>query len=304
MKPSVTRSKWFLQLLLVLVTLFWGLSYIWVKQITDAGMHVNAFASIRYILATCCMLPLTLRELKTATKTDWKNGFIIGGLLYGALFFQTVGLQYTTPASSAFITTAYVVMVPFVMWVLMKQKPEKQILLAILICVVGLYFLNMQPGQGLAINLGNVLTLICALCWAMQVTYISVAGQQTGTKLLAFLPLLTGAILATLVSLCTGAYGCVPQALPKAWLPVVLCALMPSVGCGLLQAYVQKYLDPANAAVIYTLESVITCVVSILMGFEAFSLRLVLGGSLIIGAVLLAQLPLPGKKNKEKEETV
>ena len=302
MKGSIVRSKWFLELLLVLVTLFWGLSYIWVKQITDAGMNVHAFASIRYIIATGCMLPLTLRELKTSTKTDWKNGFIIGGLLYGALVFQTIGLNYTTPASSAFITTAYVVMVPFVMWVLMKQKPEKQIVLAILICVAGLYFLNMQPGQGLAINLGNVLTLICALCWALQVTYISVAGQQTGTKLLAFLPLVTGAMFATAVSLCTGAYAGLAETFPKVWLPVVLCALMPSVACGLLQAYVQKYLDPASAAVIYTLESVITCVVSILMGFERLSLRLVLGGGLIIGAVLLAQLPLPGKNKKEKEE--
>jgi drug/metabolite transporter (DMT)-like permease len=101
MKGSIVRSKWFLELLLVLVTLFWGLSYIWVKQITDAGMNVHAFASIRYIIATGCMLPLTLRELKTSTKTDWKNGFIIGGLLYGALVFQTIGLNYTTPASSA-----------------------------------------------------------------------------------------------------------------------------------------------------------------------------------------------------------
>ncbi|MBR6555517.1 MAG: DMT family transporter [Clostridia bacterium] len=303
MKTSITRSKWFLELLLVLVTLFWGLSYIWVKQITDAGLNVNAFASIRYIIATCCMLPLTLREVKQATKTDWKNGFIIGGLLYGALFFQTTGLNYTTPASSAFITTAYVVMVPFVMWVLMKKRPEKQILFAILICVVGLYFLNMQPGQGLTLNFGNVLTLVCALCWALQVTYISVAGQQTGTKLLAFLPLVTGAIFATVASLLTGAYAGVAEILPKTWLPVVLCALMPSVACGLLQSYVQKYLDPANAAVIYTLESVITCVVSILMGFEQFSLRLVLGGGLIIGAVLLAQLPLPGKQKKEKETT-
>ena len=301
MKTPITRAKWFLELLLVLVTLFWGLSYIWVKRITDAGMNVNAFASIRYIIATGCMLPLTMRELKTATKTDWKNGFIIGGLLYGALFFQTTGLNYTTPASSAFITTAYVVMVPFVMWVLMKKKPEKQILLAILICVVGLYFLNMQPGQGLTLNFGNLLTLVCALCWALQVTYVSVAGQQTGTKLLAFLPLITGAIFATAASLCTGAYSGLAEVLPQVWVYVVLCALMPSVACGLLQAYVQKYLDPASAAVIYTLESVITCVVSVLMGFEHLSVRLVLGGGLIIGAVLLAQLPLPGKKNKEKE---
>ena len=303
MKTSITRSKWFLELLLVLVTLFWGLSYIWVKQITDAGLNVNAFASIRYIIATCCMLPLTLREVKQATKTDWKNGFIIGGLLYGALFFQTTGLNYTTPASSAFITTAYVVMVPFVMWVLMKKKPEKQILLAILICVVGLYFINMQPGQGLTLNFGNMLTLICALCWALEVTYISVAGQQTGTKLLAFLPLVTGAIFATAACLVTGAYGGMAESFSKVWVYVVLCALMPSVACGLLQAYVQKYLDPANAAVIYTLESVITCVVSILMGFEQFSLRLLLGGGLIIGAVLLAQFPLTGNQKEEKETT-
>ena len=110
-------------------------------------------------------------------------------------------------------------------------------------------------------------------------------------------------------------FGSLPRTVPtegrrlkmKAWwmargIPMVLCALMPSAACGLLQAYVQKYLDPASAAVIYTLESVITCAVSILMGFERLSLRLVLGGGLIIGAVLLAQLPLPGKNKKEKEE--
>ena len=101
----------------------------------------------------------------------------------------------------------------------------------------------------------------------------------------------------------TGAYGGMAESFSKVWVYVVLCALMPSVACGLLQAYVQKYLDPANAAVIYTLESVITCVVSILMGFEQFSLRLLLGGGLIIGAVLLAQFPLTGNQKEEKETT-
>ena len=200
MHSSVTRSRWFLEILLVLATLFWGLSYIWVKQVTDSGLSANAFSSMRYTLATLVMLPIAWQELKHSRRVDWKNGLILGAMLYGALFLQSVGMRYTTPANAAFITSAYVVLVPFATWIMMKRKPEKRVLLAVLICIGGLYLLNFQPGERLNLNLGNALMLLCALCWTVQVTYLSVAGKTTGTKLLTVLPLFWAALLSTGVS--------------------------------------------------------------------------------------------------------
>lgn len=301
MKESVTRSRWFLELLLVLATVLWGFSYIWVKEVTDSGLNANAFVAIRYGLAALVLLPFSWKELRQVRLEDWKSGALLGLLIYAALLFQSLGLRYTTPANSAFITAAYVVLVPFATWLVMKKRPEKRILLAVVICAVGLYVLNLEPGQSLGMNLGNGLTLLCALCWTVQVTYISVAGQSMGTRLLTVLPLVVAAGIAGIVGLLRGSFYGAGAALDTAWRPIVLCVLMPSVICGLLQSYAQKYVSPDRAAVIYTLESVFGCGISVIMGFEPLSTKLMAGGGLIVCAVLLAQLP-PFWKKKVKEE--
>ena len=291
--------------LLLMTTFFWGCSFLWCKDISDLNVDVNAYVAIRYALAVILLAPLCWKDLRGMTRRDALHGAVLGALYYGAQATQVWGLKYTTPANSSFITAAYVVLVPLTSWIILKKRPDKRFFLSIALCLVGLYILNLSPGEGLQFNLGNGITLLCAVIWSVQVTYLSYAGRETKTSLLAILPLGFAAAIAAVAALCTGGFALSGLPVGRFLRTVLLLVLFPTIASGLAQAHAQKYIEPTKAAVIYTTESVFACSLSVIFGYETLSFRLVLGGMLIIAAILLTEIRLPGKgKNSSKlEET-
>lgn len=300
MKKPLNERPFFMETLLLLATLFWGASFVWCEDIANTGVNTNAYVSIRYALAVLLMLPVFWKDVRRATRQDWMHGLLLGILYYLCQATQVWGLQYTTPANGSFITAAYVVLVPFTSWLIMKQKADKSVFLALPLCVAGLYVLNLSPGEGLQWNLGNLITLGCAVCWSFQVTYISHAGRTTKTTLLTILPLMFASAISGSVALFTGGYNMEGVAVGKFAFTVILLVLFPTIGSGLCQSYAQKFVPPANAAVIYTIESVFACTMSVLLGYDEPSARLFLGGALIVSAILVTEVRLPGKKSKEE----
>jgi drug/metabolite transporter (DMT)-like permease len=251
-------------------------------------------------MAVLLMLPFFWKDVRKATRRDWLHGLILGVLYYLCQATQVWGLLYTTPANGSFITAAYVVLVPFTSWMILKQKAEKTVFLALPLCVAGLYVLNMAPGEGLQMNLGNLITLGCALCWSFQVTCITWCGRTTKTTLLTILPLMFASAISGCVALFSGGFSMEGVAVGKFFGTVVLLVLFPTIGSGLCQSYAQKFVPPAKAAVIYTIESVFACTLSVVLGYDQPSVRLFLGGALIVSAILVTEVKLPGKKRKEE----
>ncbi len=299
---KISQSKFFVEGMLLAATFFWGMSFIWMKDVTNVGMNSDAAMSIRYWIAVAVMLPVVWKQLIKIGKREIMQGCILGALLWIAMTAQTEGLRYTTPASSAFITTSYVMLVPFTSWVILKHRPQKKIYLSVLICVIGLYVLTMEPGEVIGMNLGNALTLVCAVCWSIQVAYIAKAGQTMSSSMLAFLPMLFSAIAATISALISNGFNFEPGQFKTALVPLFFCAIFPTIGAGAAQAYAQKRIDPTKAALIYTLESVFACLMSIVLGYESFTAALALGGGLIVIAILLAETDFTAMARKRRAQ--
>lgn len=300
MKKPLNERPFFMETLLLMATLFWGASFVWCEDIANTGINTNAYVSIRYAIAVLVMLPFFWKDIRRATKQDWLHCAILGVLYYLCQATQVWGLLYTTPANGSFITAAYVVLVPITSWLIMKQKAEKTVFLALPLCVAGLYVLNLAPGEGLQMNLGNLITLGCAVCWSFQVTYLSFAGRTTKTTLLTVLPLMFSSAISGTIALFTGGFNMEGVAVGKFFGTVILLVLFPTIGSGLCQSYAQKFVPPTKAAVIYTIESVFACTLSVVLGYDEPSVRLFLGGALIVSAILVTEVKLPGKKNKEE----
>ncbi len=300
MKKPLNERPYFMEILLLMATLFWGVSFVWCKDIANTGVDTNAYVAIRYAIAVLIMLPIFWKDVRQITKRDLFHGAIMGVLYYSCQFTQVWGLQYTTPANGSFITAAYVVLVPITSWIIMKQKAEKSIFLALPLCVAGLYVLNMAPGEGLQMNIGNLITLLCAISWSFQVTYTSYAGRFVKTTILTILPLMFASCIAAVVAAFTGGFNMEGVALGDFFSTVILLVLFPTIGSGLCQTYAQKFVAPSKAAVIYTIESVFACTLSVILGYDTPSFRLFLGGALIVSAILVTEVKLPGKKAKEE----
>lgn len=299
MKTPLTQRRFFMEGLLLAVTIFWGISYLWCKDIAATGVDTNAYVAIRYGLAVLLMLPIFWKDLRQITREDLKHGIILGVLYYGAQTTQVWGMHYTTPANGSFITAAYVVLVPVSSWLLMKQKLEKRLIPSILLCLVGLYILNFSAGEGLEINLGNLITLGCAIIWSIQVAYLSYAGRTVKTSILTIVPMMVSAVIAGAAALVTGGFHMENVAMGPFFKTVILLVLFPTILSGLGQTYAQKYIAPNKAAVIYTLESAIACVLAVLWGYDQPSARLFVGGGLIMGAIILMDVRWPRRKHKE-----
>lgn len=286
-----------METLLLIATMFWGASFVWCADIAACGVDTNAYVAIRYALAVLLMLPFFWKDIRCATQQDWLHGLILGVLYYLCQATQVWGLQYTTPANGSFITAAYVVLVPITSWIILKQKAEKSVFLALPLCLAGLYVLNMAPGEGLQFNLGNLITLGCAVCWSVQVTYLSYAGRTTKTSLLTILPLMFSSLIAGVAAACTGGFSMEGVAVQKFLITVLLLALFPTIVSGLCQSYAQKFVPPTRAAVIYTVETVFACALSVLLGYDRPTLRLFAGGGLIVSAIFITEVKLPGRKS-------
>ncbi len=291
MKSNHSPASGRYETMLMVTTLAWSMSFIWSKVVTNTGMASEMYLFIRYTLAALLLLPFSIKPLRSMTKKEFWSGILMGNIFFFSMLAQTTGITMSTPAESSFITTAYVVIAPFTTWLLLKQKPGRNTWAAVALCLAGIYILNMKPGETIALTLGNGLTLLGALGWAFQLTYTSIAGRYMHPALLSFLSFGFTGMMGGLTSLVTGSIFTTTAAqLSGSAVAICLAAVFPTVLANLVQVYAQPHVDANKAAVIYTMEAVFATVISILMGMEPLRTAVVVGGGLIVCAVLLTQM--------------
>lgn len=291
MHTNQSHSSGRYETMLMVTTLAWSMSFIWSKVVTNTGMTSEMYLFLRYSLAGLILLPFSIKYLKTMTKKEFWTGILMGNIFFFSMIAQTIGISMSTPAESSFITTAYVVIAPFTTWMLLKQKPRRITWAAVVLCLAGIYILNMKPGQTIGLTLGNGLTLLGALGWAFQLTFTSIAGKYMPPALLSFLSFGYTGIMGGLTALITGSMFTTTAAqVGGSAMAIVLAAVFPTVLANLVQVYAQPHVDANKAAVIYTLEAVFATVISILMGMEPLRTSVIVGGGLIACAVLLTQV--------------
>lgn len=290
MKIRGKKSTAYYEFVLLILTMMWSMSFIWSKIVVNAGISPEMYLFTRYGMGALILLPFAVRDLKKITSEQLKAAMIMGGTLLIGMVFQVTGIVHTTPSNSSFITTAYVVIAPFTTWMILGQKPTKKIYAAMAICVIGIYILTMQPGEGLELNIGNLLTLISSFFWAVQLSYMSVASKKMSAYLLSFLSFVITSAGGLLMSFVTGAFAASSAGMfADAWPSILMAAIFPTVMAGVLQAMAQQHVDPNRAAIIYTMEAVFATVASLFLGLEAWRASIAIGGGIILAAVLISQ---------------
>src|SRR5437867_8502088 len=158
-------------LALILVTMIWGSTFTIVKQAL-AQVSPLLFISLRFWVATLLtvvLMPGALREISAQTL---RRGSILALLLLGGFVFQTLGLRGTTPSRSAFITSLSVPLVPVLGFFLFGHRPSMPTLAGVALAPVGLGFLTLERLE-LSFTVGDTLTLLCAIFFALHILFIS-----------------------------------------------------------------------------------------------------------------------------------
>ena len=239
------------------------------------------------ILEVFCSVNIGVRVLSESFRKVFKSGAILGLLLFVAIVTQTIGLNYIGGGRSAFISATYVLMVPLIIWLLRKIFPGWITLLAACMCVGGMFLLTGDEMSG-TFNVGDLLTLVCAFTFAVQVIAIEKYTKDCDPIVLSFTEFVSFAVFALVSSLLfeTRPELINRESLPELLFTIVLCTF----GCYMIQICAQKYVKPARATIIMSLESVFGLLGSILWLGERVSLQMGIGCALIFAAVLIAEL--------------
>ena len=272
------------RLCLIGCTFLWGTSFVVLKSALDT-MPTLWILAIRFLGAALLMTLFGFRKLKKLDQSCWKGGAVMGVFLTAAYIIQTYGLVYTTPGKNAFLTATYCVLVPFLWWVIRRQKPERSHVIAAVICFVGIGLVSLQ--EHLTVNPGDLITLFCGLFYGLHIIATSVYAKDRDAVLLSMVQFLTAAVICFALAPLVSPF---PAQVPSdTWLRIAYLCIMCTGVCFLLQTIGQKYTPANEVAIFLTLESVFGAAISVLFFHERLTFQVFCGFVLIFLAVLISE---------------
>lgn len=161
------------ELMLVVVTIIWGLGFPITKIAVNMGYGANTIMVGRFFTASILLSIIYFKRLKKLDKRIIKYGIITGIFLFFGFYFQTLGNVYTTPSKNGFITQLNIVFVPFLYYLFFRKKVDIYNIMSVIVAVIGMLILSFSSDGFNEINIGDVFTFICAIMIAFHVVTAS-----------------------------------------------------------------------------------------------------------------------------------
>jgi len=278
----------------LLCTLIWGTTFI----AQDTGMEFigpYVFNAVRFFVGFLALIPfyLILEKKNTATIIS-KNrskfiylAILIGIFLFLASALQQVALLYTDVANAAFFTIFYVPMVPIIVFFLFKKTIHWSVWPAVILCVIGGYFLT--NFQDATVRLGDSLVLIGALFWSLHIIFIGIIVEEFNA------PILIGLVQTLIVSICSLILALFYEEfilvnILNQKIQILYAGVLSGGIAFVLQIYAQKNIKPAPSAIIFSLEGVFATVAAWIILSQVLNFNNILGCCFILIGVLISQI--------------
>ncbi len=294
--------------MLCAVAVIWGAGFVLADSLLTDGFAAtpglqNAF---RFGFGAIFLVIALWKDIKLS----WKNvmyGAIGGAMLFCGFTFQLIAQTYITPAHCGFFTALYFVMTPFIAWIVYKKAPNLSVFVAVALAVAGFVVLNLSKIPTAKESLGILFTIIGALMFAMQIVYgdYLLKKDKIQSNNLVVLQLIFASILFVLYTLIfeSHKYGTLNIPVEQVWWKIAIVSILGTGFAYYAQTYAQRYVKPTQTSLILTCETPIGAIISIAFGIDEFSWNIVVGGLLVIGAVVLAEFaPLWANKVKTKKQ--
>ncbi len=294
MSNLTTKQKTYLSdLSLLFVAVVWGGGFVAVKDALDT-MTPMFLMAMRFTLAAAVLYVFLFKWIGKMTMDDWKKGSVVGALLFLGFTFQTIGLQFTTASKQGFLTATYVVMVPLLYWIFYKKRPPVKAFVGSVVTIIGIAFISLQGS--IALNLGDTLTLICAVFFGAHIISIEYFAKDMNVFKLAFIQIAVAAVLSIGAALIMEP---IPvEVTPRAWIAIVYLAIFSTFLCFTVQTVAQKFTSSSHASILMALESVFAAILGILLLGEVMTTNILIGCALIFTAVLIIEVEF--KKPKDR----
>ena len=284
MTPTADRRTSLLATLALLaMTACWGSTFFLIKDLLDR-VPVLDFLAVRFAVASVALWALAPRALSRLTRASLRHAVVLG-LVYGvAQILQTAGLAHTPASVSGFITGMYVVCTPLFAALLLRTRITAITWAAVALAMVGLGVLSLS---GLSVGYGEAITFTSALLYALHIVGLgawSDARQAMGMTIVQLVVITVVCLVATAPD------GIVLPSTGADWASVLYMAVFAGALALAGQTWAQAHLAPTRTAIIMSMEPVFAALFAVVLGGESPTSRMLVGGVMVLTAMLLVEL--------------
>ncbi|OQM46110.1 EamA family transporter [Anoxybacillus sp. UARK-01] len=281
--------------MLFLITIFWGSSYLFMKM----GLNsIQPFSLIawRFGIAFCLSSLIFYRRLLQLDRKIVKRAALLGTILFFVFAFVTVGVKSTSTSHAGFLVGFTVVLVPLFSAIFLKKKPEKRVIIGAgaAMCGIGLLTLN----HGFAISQGDIFCLMTAVSYA---AHIMMTGQLTKNVDSIALGVLQLGFCGGLGALCSLLFESpsIPTQI-ESWIAIFSLSIFCSAIGFVVQTVAQKYTTATYTGLIFSLEPVFAALFGYIFLEEVLPLKGYFGAALVLFGVIYAQV----QSGKQKRQSI
>lgn len=286
-------------LMLLMVTIFWGTSCLLTK-IGLGGIGEFNLIALRFVIAFTLAAIVFRRKVMTADRKTIKYSAIMSVILFTEFIFMTFGVKYTTVSNAGFLTCLAGVFVPLIAFVFLRQKPERKVLICICLTAIGIYLLTVNAK--ITFNIGDLLCTLCSVTFAVHILVIGKFTREVDSVSLGVIQLgfvgIYGLVFSFLFE-----HPMLPQT-PATWLVVLSLSVLCTAVAFIAQTVAQKYTSPVHTGLIFSLEPVFTAVTAFLFANEVLPLKGYFGGLLMVISILYVEVDLSALRKQKSSESI
>lgn len=292
-------KKYYVEIGLILTAVIWGSGF---PASAIALEHYTPLQimAVRFVVGAIILAVVFYKKLGHIHRSTVIKGSILGIVLYSAFVFQTVGLQYTTPSKNAFLTAINVIIVPLIGFLIYRKKLDKFEVLGAFIALIGVGFIALH--FPFSVNIGDLLTIGCAVLFAVQIYYTTVFVKHEDAIALTVIQMgaagICGVIGVVVMGETTINYS------SETILPLLYLGVFATAIAYILQTIAQKSISETKTAIILSTESLWGMIFSVIILSEIISFKMGLGAALILFAIILTETKLNFWPQKNKRSLI
>lgn len=284
--------------MLVLVTLFWGVSYLLLDFcLTEIDpLTLNAY---RFLIAFFAAMIVAFPKLRKVNKITLQYSALIGISLVFVYIGATYGVLYTSLSNAGFLCALTVIFTPIVTFIIKKEKPSKKLILVLILCLIGIGLMTLN--EHLKPALGDLLCIMCAFAYTIDLLIAdkavhkeNVNAFQVGVYQLGF----TGLYMLILSLLLEKPI--IPSS-GKVWVAMLFLAVFCTGIAFTVQVVAQQYTSATHVGIIFALEPVFAGIAAFAFAHEILHPRAYLGACLLMAGILIMEIDFPTLFLKRKK---
>lgn len=274
-------------IILAVVALVWGTTYAVIKD-TLSVVQPFSLMMFRFGFSALILSLMYLKKFKTIKSVDLKRGIIIGIFMFLAFYFLIVSIRFTTASKFSFIVGAYVLIVPFLSWIINKTKLDRYAIVGAILATIGLAFLTMEKGA--VFNLWDLVAGCCSFFFAAHMIAIEKYSGDSDPILLTIIQFITTAVLFIILTGVKEGYNftVLPEIKWTLGYLVIISTIIPFA----IQNIVQRYISSTSTALILTLQSAFGSIFAVYYLDERMTKQMIIGCLLIFIAIVFQETKL------------